>query len=291
MFRGSIVAIVTPMTGSGSLDLAAYDRLLDWHVEQGTDGVVVVGTTGESPTLTPAEARTLFERTVQRVSGRMTVIAGTGTSATSTTIERTRAACETGVDGVLVVTPYYNKPPQQGLYQHFVAVADASSVPVVLYNVPGRTAVDLLPDTVARLAEHPQIVGIKEATGDIARRAEVAAACGDDFLLFSGDDPTAREFMLAGGHGVISVTANVAPRLMRDLCDAALEGDVARATAIDARLAALHRDLFCESNPIPAKWALAELGLVEPYLRLPLTPLDAVYHGRVRAAMVAAGVL
>jgi 4-hydroxy-tetrahydrodipicolinate synthase len=291
MFRGSIVALVTPMTESGDVDFDAYESLLEWHQEQGTDGVVIVGTTGESPTVTVDETAQLLERAVRRLGGRVPVIAGTGTASTTATIERTRAACEAGVDAVLVVTPYYNKPSQEGLYRHYCAVGDASSVPVIVYNVPSRTAVDLLPSTVARLAQHPQIVAVKEATGRIERAREILAICGDDFVLLSGDDATAREWLLAGAQGVISVTANVAPRAMHELCAAALAGDAARAAAVDAPLTALHRDLFVEANPIPVKWALGRMGRTPAGIRLPLTPLADEYHATVTAALVAAGVL
>lgn len=290
MFRGSIVALVTPMSETGDVDFDAYESLLDWHLEQGTDGVVIVGTTGEAPTVSTEETAQLLERAVRRLGGRIPVIAGTGTASTHTTIERTRAACEVGVDAVLVVTPYYNKPSQEGLFRHFAAIGDASSVPVILYNVPSRTAVDLLPETVARLAQHPQIVAVKEATGRLERAREILARCGEDFLLFSGDDATASEWMLAGAHGVISVTANVVPQAMHELCSAALDGDAARAAAIDARIAALHRDLFVEANPIPVKWALARMGRMPAGIRLPLTPLACEYHAPVAAALAAAGV-
>lgn len=291
MFRGSLVAIVTPMSESGEVDYAAFEALLDWHAEQGTDGVIVVGTTGESPTVTASETDELLQRAVRRVGGRLPVIAGTGTNSTATTIERTRRACEHGVDGVLIVTPYYNKPGQEGLVRHFSAAADASSVPVILYNVPSRTACDLLPPAVERLAEHPRIIGIKEATGQVARAREILDRCGDDFLVLSGDDATCRELMLAGAQGVISVTANVAPGLMHELSEAALEGDAVRAAGVDERLLPLHRDLFVEANPIPVKWAVARLGLMPPGIRLPLTPLDPCHHATVLAAMEHAGVI
>ena len=291
MFRGSIVALVTPMSESGEVDYAAFESLLDWHLEQGSDGVVVLGTTGESPTVTSAESDELLRRAVRRLGGRLPVIAGTGTNSTATTIERTRRACEHGVDGVLIVTPYYNKPTQEGLVRHFSAAADASSVPVILYNVPSRTACDLLPATVARLAEHPRVVGVKEATGQMARAREILDLCGEDFLLLSGDDPSCRELMLAGGQGVISVTANAAPRLMRELCDASLEGDAARALLLDERLSVLHGALFVEANPIPVKWAVARLGLIPSGIRLPLTPLDPRHHATVLAAMEQAGII
>jgi len=291
MFRGSIVALVTPMSESGEVDYAAFESLLDWHLEQGSDGVVVLGTTGESPTVTAAESDELLRRAVRRLGGRLPVIAGTGTNSTATTIERTRRACEHGVDGVLVVTPYYNKPTQEGLVRHFSAVADACSVPVILYNVPSRTACDLLPATVARLAEHPRIVGVKEATGQLSRSREILDLCGEDFLVLSGDDPSCRELMLSGAQGVISVTANVAPRMMRELSDASLVGDTARALLVDERLAVLHRALFVEANPIPAKWAVARLGLIPSGIRLPLTPLDPGHHATVLAAMEQAGII
>lgn len=246
---------------------------------------MVLGTTGESPTVTADEGDELLRRAVRRLGGRLPVIAGTGTNSTATTVEKTRRACEHGVDGVLVVTPYYNKPGQEGLIRHFSAAADASSVPVVLYNVPSRTACDLLPPAVERLSEHPRIVGIKEATGQVARTREILERCGDDFLVLSGDDATCRELMLAGAQGVISVTANAAPRLMRELCDAALEGDSSGALLVDQQLGPLHRDLFVEANPIPVKWAVARLGLIPPGIRLPLTPLETPHHAVVLAAM------
>ena len=290
MFHGSIVALVTPMTDAGEVDFDAYESLLEWHLAEGSDGVVVMGTTGESPTVTTAEGEELLERAVRRLSGRVPVIAGTGTASTAVTVERTRAACEAGVDAVLVVTPYYNKPSQEGLYQHFLAVADASSVPVILYNVPSRTAVDMLPPTVARLSEHPQIVAIKEATGRLERAREILGSCGDDFVLLSGDDATAREWMLAGARGVISVTANVVPGAMHRMCEAALEGDAPGALAIDTTLAALHRDLFLEANPIPVKWALTKMGRTRGGIRLPLTRLADEHQAAVTAALCAAGI-
>jgi len=290
MFRGSIVALVTPMSESGEVDYAAFESLLDWHLDQGSDGVVVLGTTGESPTVTAAESDELLRRAVRRLGGRLPVIAGTGTNATATTIERTRRACEHGVDGVLVVTPYYNKPTQEGLVRHFSAAADASSVPVILYNVPSRTACDLLPPAIARLAEHPRVVGVKEATGQVARAQEILDLCGEDFILLSGDDATCRELMLAGAQGVISVTANVAPRLMHGLCAAALAGERRKAMSINDRLNDLHGALFVESSPIPVKWAVARMGLIDPGIRLPLTWLAAADEAVLLAAMRTAGV-
>lgn len=291
MFRGSLVALVTPMTESGDVDHVAFGRLLDWHARQGSDGVVIAGTTGESPTVTAAEAAELLQIAVQRIGGRMPVIAGTGGNSTAESIERTRAACELGVDGVLVVTPYYNRPPQEGLYRHFSLVADASSVPLILYNVPSRTACDLLPETVERLSFHPQIIGIKEATGSIERGAEILGRCGDDFLLLSGDDATCRDLIGAGAQGVITVTGNVAPRLMHEMVEAALASDQAGARELDERLAGLHTALFVESNPIPVKWALSRLGLIGPGIRLPLVPLAQPHEATVLAAMRRAGVI
>lgn len=291
MFRGSLVALVTPMTESGDVDHVAFGRLLDWHARQGTDGIVIAGTTGESPTVTAAEAAELLQIAVQRIGGRMPVIAGTGGNSTAESIERTRAACELGVDGVLVVTPYYNRPPQEGLYRHFSLVADASSVPLILYNVPSRTACDLLPETVERLSFHPQIIGIKEATGSIERGAEILGRCGDDFLLLSGDDATCRELIGAGAQGVITVTGNVAPRLMHEMVEAALSGDQGGARELDERLAGLHTALFIESNPIPVKWALGRLGLIGPGIRLPLVPMAESNQEAVLAAMRRAEVI
>jgi 4-hydroxy-tetrahydrodipicolinate synthase len=291
MYSGSIVAVVTPMAESGEIDYAAWDRLLDWHVEQGTDAVVVAGTTGESPTVTLDEATELVRRAAARLGGRVPVIAGSGTNSTATTIERTRRLAEAGADAVLVVTPYYNKPTQEGLYRHYLAVGEASAVPVILYNVPARTGVDLLPETVERLAAHPRIVALKEATGSLQRLAELQQRCGDDMEFLSGDDPIAAEAMLAGARGVISVTANVAPRAMHELTVAALAGDGARARELDGRLQVLHRAMFVESNPIPAKWAVQQLGLIPGGIRLPLTPLSASVQPAVRDAMRAAGVI
>lgn len=291
MFRGSLVALVTPMTESGDVDHVAFGRLLDWHARHGSDGVVITGTTGESPTVSAAEAAELLQIAVQRVAGRMPIIAGTGGNSTAESIERTRAACELGVDGVLVVTPYYNRPPQEGLYRHFSLVADAASVPLILYNVPSRTACDLLPETVERLSFHPQIIGIKEATGSIERGAEILGRCGDDFLLLSGDDATCRELIGAGAQGVITVTGNVAPRLMHEMVEAALSDDPGGARELDERLAGLHTALFVESNPIPVKWALGRLGLIGPGIRLPLVPLAESNQETVLAAMRRAGVI
>lgn len=290
VFSGSMVAIVTPMTDSGDLDFAAWERLLDWHVAQGTDAIVVAGTTGESPTVTIDEARQLVQRAVGVLRGRIPVIAGSGTNSTAASVERTRLLVAAGADAVLAVTPYYNKPTQEGLYRHFLAIAEASSVPVILYNVPSRTGVDLLPDTVVRLAPHPRIVGLKEATGDLARLRELVSRCASQLELYSGDDPTAAEAMLNGARGVISVTANAAPAAMRALCAAALQGDATLARELDARLRSLHEAMFIESNPIPVKWAVQQLGLIGGGIRLPLVPLSPSAYDRVRSAMQTAGI-
>jgi 4-hydroxy-tetrahydrodipicolinate synthase len=290
MFSGSIVAIVTPLTPDGQLDWAAWDRLLDFHVSEGSDGIVVAGTTGESPTLSLEEIEGLTRRAVARCRGKALVLVGTGTNSTAGTVARTRTLSRTGVDGVLVVTPYYNKPPQEGLFRHFIAAADASEVPLVAYNVPGRTAVDLLPATIARLAGHPRIVAVKEATASLERGREILAACPAGFTLLSGDDATAIALMGVGARGVISVTANVAARLMHEACAAALRRDMAAATAIDATLQPLHRDLFVEANPIPVKWAVTRMGLIGGSLRLPLVELTPANYDTVRRAMQAAGI-
>ena len=290
MFSGSMVAVVTPMTEAGEIDLQAWEGLLQWHAQQGTDAIVVVGTTGESPTVTLAEAGELVRRAVMVLGDRVPVIAGTGTNSTAGTIERTRALAAAGAQAALVVTPYYNKPTQEGLYQHFRAVADASPIPLILYNVPSRTGVDLLPDTVARLALHPRILGVKESTGSLARVEELVARCGKDLEIYSGEDPIAVQSIAAGARGLISVTANVAPALVHEMCTHALAGRLEQAEAIDDRLQGLHRALFTESNPIPVKWAVAELGHIPGGLRLPLTPLSPPHHAVVREAMRAAGI-
>jgi 4-hydroxy-tetrahydrodipicolinate synthase len=290
MYSGSIVAVVTPMSETGEVDFQAWDRLIDWHVAEGTDGIVVCGTTGESPTVSLEEAAELTRRAVARVAGRIPVIAGAGTNDTAGSLRRSRTLAEAGADALLVVTPYYNKPTQDGMVQHFTAIADESSVPVILYNVPGRTGVDLVPPAVARLAAHPRIVAIKEAVAGAARVEALRAACGGDIDVLSGDDPTALEALKVGARGVISVTANVAPRAMHTLCEAALAGDFATAAATDAMLRGLHGALFVEPNPIPAKWAVARLGLIGPGIRLPLTPLTTEGQAEVAAAMRAAGV-
>ncbi|HEY2462875.1 MAG TPA: 4-hydroxy-tetrahydrodipicolinate synthase [Steroidobacteraceae bacterium] len=290
MFSGSMVAIVTPMTADGAVDWPAWDRLLDFHVREGSDGIVVAGTTGESPVLSAAEVEELTQRAVARCRGALKIIVGAGSNATDSTVERTRALSRLGVDAVMLVTPYYNKPPQEGLFRHFAAAADASAAPVILYNVPSRTAVDLLPGTIARLARHPRIVAIKEATASLSRAREIVSACPPEFELLSGDDATAVELMGAGARGVISVTANVAPRRMHEACKAALAGDLVAARTIDAGLQALHKDLFVESNPIPVKWAVARMGIIGNAIRLPLVELASAHQETVLRAMRAAGV-
>ena len=294
-FTGSLVAVVTPMkSGVGPdtpLDMESLERLLEYHVGQNTDGIVAVGTTGESATLMTEEHCRVIKRIVDIVNGRAPVIAGTGANSTIEAVELTAYAKEAGADACLLVTPYYNKPTQAGLYEHFRVVAERVSIPQILYNVPGRTACDMLPETVSRLAGVDNIIGIKEATGDLSRVEAIRDGCGDDFLLLSGDDETACDFMLRGGDGVISVTANVAPAAMHELCRLALAGQRDAARALDAKLLGLHRALFLEANPIPAKWAVQRLGLVEDGIRLPMTWLSEEYHPRVEAAMRQAEVM
>jgi 4-hydroxy-tetrahydrodipicolinate synthase len=288
---GSLVAIVTPMTADGGVDLAAWARLLDFHLQNGTSGIVVGGTTGESATLTDAELRTLAERACQQLARRIPVIVGAGTSSTVTTVERVRWLSELPIDGLLLVTPAYNRPTQEGLYRHFAAAAAATRVPLVVYNVPARTAVDMLASTTARLSQLPAITGVKEAVPRMERIRELKAECRAGFDVLSGDDATAREAVLAGACGVISVTANVAPALMAECMSAATRGERARAEELDARLVALHQALFLEANPIPVKWALARMGLIEAGIRLPLTGLSEEHHRAVSAALREAGAL
>uniref|UniRef100_UPI00190E6A5A 4-hydroxy-tetrahydrodipicolinate synthase n=1 Tax=Pseudonocardia thermophila TaxID=1848 RepID=UPI00190E6A5A len=288
MVTGSLVALVTPMHVDGSIDFDALERLVERQVLAGTSAIVSVGTTGESATLSVEEHTEVIRRTIDVVAGRVPVIAGTGANSTTEAIHLTEAAADAGADAALLVTPYYNKPPQEGLFRHFKAVAEAVDIPQILYNVPGRTACDMLPTTVERLAEIPNIIGIKEAKGDLDRVRDLVALNLPDFALYSGDDATARASMLAGFHGDISVTANVAPEAMARMCKAATSGNAEEAAAIDSDLASLHRALFVEPNPIPVKWALAELGLIEPGIRLPLVPLDELHYEEVRAALRAA---
>ncbi|MEO0366093.1 MAG: 4-hydroxy-tetrahydrodipicolinate synthase [Pseudomonadota bacterium] len=285
MFSGSLVALITPFKDGGEVDYATLKRLIDWHASAGTDGLVIGGTTGESATLTRDEHAELVRRSVEMIAGRMQVIAGTGSNSTAQSVDLSRATDIDGIDGFLLVVPYYNKPPQRGLVAHFTAVADAVSKPIMLYNVPGRTVGDLLPETVATLAEHPRIVAIKDATGDLDRLAAQQAACPEGFTYFSGDDFTSCEFMLRGGHGVVSVTGNVAPGLMSELCKLALASKKKKAKLVDARLAALNEAMFVESNPIPVKWALSRLGYGDGSIRSPLVPLDAEHHDAVVTAM------
>ena len=290
MLQGSLVAIVTPMQADGSLDFPRLKALIDWHVDSGTAGIVIVGTTGESPTVNVEEHAALIKATVEYCAGRVPVIAGTGANSTAEAIELSRYAHSVGADYSLSVVPYYNKPTQEGLYQHFKAVAEAVELPLSLYNVPGRTVADLSNDTALRLAAVPNIVGIKDATADLYRATDLFQRAPKGFACYTGDDGTAAAFMLLGGDGVISVTANVAPEAMARLCRAGLAGDVPGIRSINNRLLALHRDLFIEANPIPVKWALAEMGRVGPALRLPLTPLSAQYHETLRRALRAAGI-
>jgi 4-hydroxy-tetrahydrodipicolinate synthase len=291
MFTGSLVAIATPMRADGSLDLPAWSRLLELHVANGTQGIVVGGTTGESATLTDAELRRLAEAACAQVGSRIPVIAGAGTSSTASTVERVQWLGELPLAGLLVVTPAYNRPTQEGLFRHYDAVSRASRLPIVAYNVPSRTAVDMLPQTVIRLARLANIVGVKEAVGQIERVRELVAGVPAKFVVLSGDDATARDAVLAGARGVISVTANCAPRAMSDMIAAALRGASAQAARIDSSLAGLHRDLFLEANPIPVKWALHRMGLTDTGIRLPLTWLSATHTAAVQAALRAAGVL
>jgi 4-hydroxy-tetrahydrodipicolinate synthase len=290
MFKGSIPALVTPMRDDGAIDFAAWDALLDFHLREGTDGVVVGGTTGESPVLEVSELEELVRRAKARVGGRIPVIAGSGTNGTARSIALSKAAEAAGADALLVVTPYYNKPTQEGLFRHFTAVADAVSVPLILYNVPGRTACDMQADTVARLSRHPRIAGVKEATGDIGRGEAILRLSRPGFVLLSGDDPSAAELIRRGAQGVISVTANVAARAMHELCAAGLAGRHDEAAVLNERLVPLHKALFVESNPIPVKWAVHRMGLIGPAIRLPLTPLSIALRATVEAAMVEAAI-
>jgi 4-hydroxy-tetrahydrodipicolinate synthase len=290
MLTGSLVAIATPMHADGGLDLERFRRLVDWHIHNGTNGIVAVGTTGESPTVDFDEHCLLIRTAVEHARGRVPIIAGTGANATREAIELQRFAKSAGADMALSVVPYYNKPSQEGLYRHFKAIAESTDLPTILYNVPGRTVADLQNDTVLRLAAVENIVGIKDATGNLERGADLLKRLPRDFAVYSGDDGTGLALMLMGGHGVISVTANVVPKAMRELCDAALSGDLARARAINNALIGLHRHLFVEANPIPVKWVLEQMGLVGPGMRLPLTPLSEQHHALLRTAMHQAGI-
>ena len=285
MITGSLVALATPMQDDGELDWERLQKLVEFHIEEGSDGIVAVGTTGESATLTVQEHCEVIKRVVEQVNGRVPVIAGTGGNSTQEAVLLTAEAKTLGADACLLVTPYYNKPTQEGLYLHFKTIADAVAIPQILYNVPGRTAVDMLPETVARLAGHENIVGIKEATGILERGTQIRELCGEDFAIYSGDDATGMELMLQGANGVISVTNNLAPRAMHEMCVAALQGDRATAETINAKLDELHQKLFLEANPIPVKWALAQMGLMGEGIRLPLTPLSEGYRPVLREAL------
>ena len=291
MISGSMVAIVTPMDAQGALDWQALTKLVDFHLQEGTDALVVVGTSGESATLNVAEHVEVIRRVIVQVNGRIPVIAGTGANCTREAVELTRNAQSVGADACLLVTPYYNKPTQEGLYQHFKHIAEAVAIPQILYNVPGRTVCDMLPDTVVRLSAIPNIIGIKEATGDIARAKDIISRVRSDFYVYSGDDATAYELMLAGGKGNISVTANIAPRAMHELCQLAMSGDAVAAKALNDKLMPLHENLFLEANPIPVKWALQQMGLIEQGIRLPLTWFSEQYHDTLRQAMRQSGIL
>jgi 4-hydroxy-tetrahydrodipicolinate synthase len=291
MLQGSMVAIVTPMFEDGSIDLDALRKLIDFHIEAGTDGIVIVGTTGESPTVDIDEHCLLIKTTVEHVAGRIDVIAGTGANSTKEAIELTQAAKNLGVDACLLVAPYYNKPSQEGLYQHFAAIAAAVDIPQILYNVPGRTSCDMSNDTVMRLAKIKNIVGIKDATGGIERGTDLLLRAPNDFAIYSGDDATGMALMLLGGHGVISVTANVAPKLMHEMCVAAMSGNVAEACETNAKLFGLHQKLFIEANPIPVKWVLQEMGLIKSGIRLPMVNLSAQFHVLLREAMKRAEII
>lgn len=291
MFKGSLVALITPFDGSNRVDYRSLKRLIDFHVEAGSDGLVIAGTTGESATLSRSEHIDLIARAVELADGRLPIIAGTGSNSTAQTIDLSSAVADTGIAAYLVVVPYYNKPVQEGIYRHFMAIADAVEQPVMLYNVPGRTVADMLPATVARLAGHGNIFGIKEATGSLERLRAIQDLVDDGFMLYSGDDFTLLPFIEQGGHGVVTVSGNVVPEAVSRLCHLALAGHSAEARALDGTLQSLNKSLFAESNPIPVKWALSQMGLIEPNIRLPLTPFSAQYHEQMRAAMQMAGVV
>lgn len=291
MFQGSIVALVTPMTSNGELDEEKIRTFIEFHIEQGTDAICVNGTTGEAPTLTKAERERLIKITVETVAKRVPVIAGTGTYNTAETVEETREAKKLGVDGCLIVTPYYNRPIQEGLFQHYQEIAKSVSIPIIMYNVPVRTGCDLLPETVLRLSKISNIIGLKESTGSLERSKKILEICGDSIDLFTGEDANSLAFILQGGKGAISVTANVAPKMMHDMCRAALNKDIAKAGTLNAKLMPLHKKLFLETNPIPVKWALHKLGLIQDGIRLPLTKLSPDHHESLKEAMIESGVL
>jgi 4-hydroxy-tetrahydrodipicolinate synthase len=290
VIHGSLVALVTPFDGSNRVDYTSLKRLIDFHVDQGTSGLVIAGTSGESPTLKRSEHIELIGRSIEIAGGRIPVIAGTGSNSTFQSIELSRAVYDQRLTGYMAVVPYYNKPTQEGIYQHYTALADAIDKPLLMYNVPGRTVADMLPETVERLARHDNIFGLKEATGDIERLKQIQAVVGDDFALYSGDDFTLRPFIEQGGHGVVTVSGNVAPRQVASLCELAMAGKADEAKALDETLQPLNTALFIESNPIPVKWAVSAMGLMEPHIRLPLTPYSDRYHEGMRSAMRTAGV-
>jgi len=290
VFKGSLIALATPFDDDNRVDYEALERLIEFHVSEGSNGLVIAGTTGEAATLDKSEHSELIAKAVDISNGRLPIIAGTGSNSTAQTIKLSRDVGIYGIDAYLLVVPYYNKPVQEGIYQHFASIADSVDKPVMLYNVPGRTVADMLPDTVARLAKHPNIFGIKEATGDIERLNQIRELVSDDFMLYSGDDFTALSFIENGGHGVVTVCGNVTPRLMSDMCRAALAGESDIAKELDARLQPLNKALFVESNPIPLKWALSEMGLMSPAIRLPLTSYAEENHANMRQAMANAGI-
>ncbi len=291
MFQGSLVAIVTPMFENGQLDIDALKALIEYHIAQQTDGIVIVGTTGESPTVDVEEHCLLIKTAVDSVAGRIPVIAGTGANSTQEAINLTKKAKELGADACLLVAPYYNKPTQEGLFQHFSAIANAVDIPQILYNVPGRTGCDIANDTVIKLSSHPNIIGIKDATGGIERGTDLILRCPKDFLIYSGDDASAAALMLLGGKGAITVTGNVAPKLMHEMCAAAIAGNVTQAREINTKLFQLHQKLFVEANPIPVKWLLAEMGLIKTGIRLPMVTLSTQFHEVLRSAANAAAIL
>jgi 4-hydroxy-tetrahydrodipicolinate synthase len=291
MIKGSIVAIVTPMHADGSLDLPGLRNLIDWHIAEGTDGIVIVGTTGESPTVTVDEHCELIRIAVEHTNKRIPIIAGTGGNSTAEAIELTKYAKQVGADASLLVVPYYNRPTQEGMYQHFKKIAESVDLPAILYNVPGRTVADMANETILRLAQVPGIIGVKDATGNIGRGIDLIRLAPKSFAVYSGDDPTAMALMLCGGKGNISVTANVAPRGMHELCIAAMAGDIAKAKEINNLLFPLHQKLFVEPNPVPVKWAMQEMGKIPPGIRLPLVALAPEYHETVRVALREAGLI
>ena len=290
MFQGSLVALVTPFDGNNRVDYTSLKRLVDFHVEQGSAGLVIAGTTGESPTLERAEHIELIGRSIEIAGGRIPIVAGTGSNSTSQSIDLTLAVADPGLAAYMAVVPYYNKPTQEGIFRHYSAIADAAGKPILMYNVPGRTVADMLPETVGRLAKHGNIFGLKEATGDIDRLKQIQAVVDETFMLYSGDDFTLRPFIEQGGHGVVTVSGNVVPRQVATLCKLALEGKAAEAKALDDTLQPLNKALFCESNPIPVKWAVSRMGLMASHIRLPLTPFSEQYHEAMLSAMRTAGV-